>query len=382
MEGFTIGSAVIGKLGDRNYVNGRITEVEDAGRHTRVYVEWADGENSWVMPKTLWRRGMNNSEERSYADSEASDDLEDIINDQEFDDIEFEEGKADEINSLTPPEPPAIAEAPEVEVQGVGIEDAFAVAAPDLEDAPAAAIDQMGGRGNRGRGGRVENRGRGRGRQAGRGDNNIAAGPQLPQRQPPQPPNPLVARLSARPLITVQWILSEGVIIDPAISQNLPYYTQPTKFKWRNIFGDDWVAIHPAALKSPTEYFILMHPMQYVPDIISHTNNNIRRNATSRRHWGTDLSQWHYLSFLGISLARALENSPGDLTHYWASPINQPANTTIRSPDFQGRFGISLQLYIKILHCLRLDDFFDDAADGQVRTSFSQYNILYMLILC
>jgi hypothetical protein len=349
-----VGDKVVGKYGDRTNVPGEVIDKKENRGRIKLHVEWKDQDDGWISPDSVYKKTEESLTRNADIGSEESSD-----NDNDTDDNEqTDESEDDTINENMNENMDDIGDFNPLLPIDVG-PNFGPDEIPNVQQ-NVAHIDPI-------RGGLdlLNGRGRGRGRRGGRAPNIRRVG-QAPAGNPELRPNDLPAeaenlprnllncRLTTRPPTYLQWFLSEDVNIE---NNNILLYRGHTSFNWGHV-ADIFDNNH---IKTPFQYFMLMHPVQYVARIMEYTVNCMVAQGKGR------IATWEYYAFLGITLARSLEPTPGNLEHYWNVPIDDNNDSTLRPPDFSTRFGMSHTTYRKILSCLRLDDYLREGAEGQDR---------------
>ena len=100
--------------------------------------------------------------------------------------------------------------------------------------------------------------------------------------------------------------------------------------------------------KEPIDYFTLLFPMQYINIFISSTNNKLRGKNVSI----TDIGE--LFKYFGIRLAMIVQPQKGGISAYWRTGYN--SDSTIISPNFGIRFGMSRKRFEDITTCLCLEN--------------------------
>jgi len=125
---------------------------------------------------------------------------------------------------------------------------------------------------------------------------------------------------------------------DVTVDKNARYVERETIFMW-----PEDVVIH----KEPLNYFYLLFPVGYVNEIVAATSYQLQYNNR-----GAPINNVEFYKYLGIRLSMSVTRVNGGIEAYWNN-INDN-NSTILSPNYGQRFGMSYNRFKAITDCLCL----------------------------
>lgn len=147
----------------------------------------------------------------------------------------------------------------------------------------------------------------------------------------------------------VDWNKNEFIVSDIATD----VYNQHAKLNFNRMISDMYIN----QTKPPIEYFKLLFPEEFVPTILTHTNNYI---VTHKR--GTAITKGRLYKYFGIRITMTLCATFGSYEEYFQD--HHDSNSTIEHINFATKYGMSLAEFKKITECLRFSAHDDKAIDG------------------
>ena len=114
---------------------------------------------------------------------------------------------------------------------------------------------------------------------------------------------------------------------------------------------------------SELDYFLLGFPTQLIPQVCFLTSTTLKK-----RNPATELSQAEFLKYIGILIAMSVEGKfIRNRDYFWLTDTD--INSIKLSPDFFGRFGMSLQRFNDISEALRFP--------GVAEQAYQQVSLLF-----
>jgi hypothetical protein len=131
------------------------------------------------------------------------------------------------------------------------------------------------------------------------------------------------------------------------VSQDVVTSTRETRLKWPQHLLDQ---ADGQGGKKELHYFLLMFPLELVPQTVCLTNDELRR-----KHHSGGFDEFEFWKYLGLRLAMTISGVVAPVKWFWE--VAEDPETFFRPMNFGGRFGMARHRFEEISECLRFDTF-------------------------